>query len=282
MATTVISTQSNTIDGVMTTTAPEPPILPPNFETIRIPSEELASYPNLSALTDLINDAFTVAGRQHLGVFDPEQKRFKDPSEFLRELGPESVVFVTFVSRGENFGDEPEMVATTSYTPFSRLLAASKLREASEALEAKRQAQEGGTEQKTPTSKNDAVPGLEAKVEQEPQLGEQTQSATSVGDDSQTDALQVGITAVAVAPAWQKHGLSSKLLGKIVEEIRSQAIAHGRKDFALVLNTVKEINGPYWTKKGFKIIDEERFPPGLFGSTAGFTFIRMSRHHLVG
>lgn len=282
MATSVISTHSNTIHRVMTTIVPESPILPPAFETLRIPSEELASYPKLSALTDLINDAFTIAGRQHPGFYDPEEKRFKDPSEFLWELGLESVVFVTFVSRGENFGDEPEMVATTSYTPFSRLLTTSKLREACEALEAEQQAQNGKIDYKSPTSKNDAVPGLEAKVEQEPQLCNYTQSATSVEDDSQADAFKVGISCVAVAPAWQKHGLSSKLLGNIVEEIRLQAIAHGKKDFTLVLNTMKEINGPYWTKKGFKVIEEEGFPPGLFGSTTGFTFLRMSRHHLVG
>lgn len=280
MATSVISIYSNTLHRVMTT-IPESPISPPAFETLRIPSKELASYPKLSALTDLINNAFTVAGRQYPGLYDPEEKRFKDPSKFPEELGPESVTFVTFVSKGENSSDESEMVATTSYIPFSRLETASELRELSKALEAEQQAQNGRIDHNSPMNRNDAVPGLEAKVEQAPQLGEHTQSATPVDDDSQTDALKVGVSSVAVAPAWQKHGLSSKLLGRIVDEINSQAIALGKKNFTLVLNTMKEINGPYWTSRGFKTIEEEAFPPGLFGGTTGFTFSRMSRTHLV-
>lgn len=280
MATPVITTYSNNLHRIMTT-IPESPIVQPAFETLRIPSEELAAYPRLSALTDLINNAFAVAGRQHPGLYDPEKKRFENPLEFVDELGPESVVFIIFASKEENFGDEPDMVATTSYTPYSRLPKASKLRDASEALEAEQRAQNGNIDFVIPTSRNDIVPGLEVELEQEPQLGEHPQAATSVDDESHPDALKVGVSSVAVAPAWQKHGFSSKLLGRIVDEINSQAIARGKKDFALVLNTMKEINGPYWTSRGFKPIEEEFFPPGLFGSTTGFTLSKMSRNHLV-
>ena len=260
------------------TTSQASPTLPQAFNTVRIPSQELASHPKLSVLTNLINTAFKVAAWDFPGLYDGETKRFEKSSDFLEELGPDGVTFVTFATEGDSSGDEPEIVATTSYKPFASLLRGSELREM---LEVEMKAQHGAVENVDRTIKNDAVPGLDAKLERDLQLREQIQSSIPEEDDSAEDALKIAVTFVAVAPAWQKHGLASKLLAGIVEEINSQANAQGREDFTLVLNTMKEINGPYWTSKGFKTIEEERFPAGPFGSTTGFTISTMSRNHLV-
>ena len=260
------------------TTNQASPTLPQAFETVRIPSQELASHPKLSVLTDLINTAFTVAVRDFPGLYDAGNKRFEKSSDFLEELGPDGVTFVTFATKRDSSGDEPEIVATTSYKPFASLLRGSELREV---LEATRKEQRGAADHVNRTMKNDAVPGLDAKLEQDPPLHEQTRFSISEEDDSAGDALKIAVSSVAVAPTWQKHGLASKLLARVVEEIYSQANAQGRNDFTLVLRTMKEINGPYWTSKGFKTIEEERFSAGLFGSTTGFTLSVMSRNHLV-
>lgn len=138
-------------------------------------------------------------------------------------------------------------MATTSYKPFASLLRGSELREV---LEATRKEQRGAADHVNRTMKNDAVPGLDAKLEQDPPLHEQTRFSISEEDDSAGDALKIAVSSVAVAPTWQKHGLASKLLARVVEEIYSQANAQGRNDFTLVLLTMKEMNGPYWTSKG--------------------------------
>ena len=265
--------------------------LPQTFDTVRIPSANLASHAKLSALTDLINTAFTTSARHYPGLYDAERKRFEETSDFLDELGPEGITFITFANKGNISGDEPELVATTSYKPFASLMTGSKLRvslenemkatKLREQLETESQGMNGSVEHADPTAKNDAVPGIDAKLQQEPELGQRIQSNMSVRDDSDEDAIKVAVSFVAVAPAWQKHGLASKLLSKVVEEISSLAMAQGRKDFTLVLNTMKEINESYWTSKGFKTIGEESFPPGPFGSKTGFTISRMSRKHAV-
>ena len=268
-----------------------PPRLPQAFNTVRIPAGELASHPKLSALTDLINAAFTVSGRQYPGLYDAEMKRFEEPSDFLDELGPKGITYITYATKGELSGDEPEMVATTSYRPFASLMKGSKLpmslesemkaTELREQLEAERPEMNGRVDHVDLKTKNDTVPSIDATLEQEPELGQHTLSDRCVDDDSDKDTFKVAVSFVAVVPAWQKYGLASKLLRRVVEEISSQAAAQGRKDFTLVLNTMKEINESYWTSKGFKTIGEERFPAGTFGSRNGFTISRMSRKHAV-
>ena len=267
------------------------PTLSKTFHTVRIPSRELASYPKLSALTDLINIAFTASAQQYPGLYDAERKRFEEPSDFLDELGPKGITFITFATTGGLSSDEPELVATTSYIPFASLMKFSKLRQSLESemkatklreqLEVERPEMNGRVDYTDPTTENDAVPGIDAKLEQELELGQHTQSEMSVDDDSDKDILKIAVSFVAVAPAWQKHGLASKLLRRVVEEIKSQAKVQGRKDFTLVLNTMKEINDSYWTSKGFKAMGEESFPPGPLGSKTGFTISRMSRKHAV-
>ncbi len=283
MASSVLATFPNGLHKVMST-IPESAIMPPTFDTLRIHSRDLASYRRLSALTDLVNNAFTAAGRLYPGLYDPERKRFEKPSNFLEEMGPDGVTFITFASNGGDSGDEPEMVATTSYKPMSGHLKEStrSLRDMlEEMLKAEKWVQDGEKDHASRPSKNDAVPGLDTQLKGEPYFGEHTQSPTPVVEESRGIALKVAVCVVAVAPAWQKHGLASELLSRIVDEINSEAIAHGREDFTLVLNTMKEINGSYWTSKGFKTREEQEFPPGIFGSRDGFTLSRMSRLHLV-
>ena len=272
----MISTFSNTLHEVMTT-IPKSPTLAQTFETLRITSQDLESYPELSTLTDLINNTFTAAGRQYPGLYDAERKRFEKPSDFLEELGPSGVSFITFALDGEFPSGKAEIVATTSYKPFESLSKGSHLRDE---LEAERRKQGGKMDPITPTTKSDVLPGFDAKLEQEPQPVD-TMSAVSKVQESHTDALKVAVSFVAVAPAWQKHGLASRLLNTVVDEVHAQAIAQGRKDFTLVLDTMKEINGSYWTSKGFETVEEDPFPAGSFGSKSGFTMSRMSRNHVV-
>lgn len=89
--------------------------LKPPIQTIRLTSAELAHYPNLPQLTAMINEAFSAAARQHVGLYESELKRYELPENLVKEMGPEGVTFVTIASTE---GQDPQPVATTGYKPW--------------------------------------------------------------------------------------------------------------------------------------------------------------------
>ncbi|KAL2058380.1 hypothetical protein ABVK25_001108 [Lepraria finkii] len=88
------------------------------FHIIRLTSTELAHYPKLPQLADMINTAFTVAGLKNPGLYEAaERKRYGAPADLVDDIGPCGITFVTLATTEEQ--DDPEPIATTGYKPWS-------------------------------------------------------------------------------------------------------------------------------------------------------------------
>ncbi len=97
--------------------------------------------------------------------------------------------------------------------------------------------------------------------------------------------ISMEIVTVVTSPNWQGHGLASRLVRQITEEVNArarEAEAEKRKPiFQLMLRTVKEVNETFWSKMGFRTIRSNFSEPGLSGSTEGFHLLEMVREHVI-
>ena len=89
------------------------------------------------------------------------------------------------------------------------------------------------------------------------------------------------VAALAVHLSFQKHGLATKLLTMIEEEIASKTRQIGKTSFILLVRTGKENNERFWTKKGFVTRSQLYFKPGEYGSKRGFTMLEMAKQYQV-
>ena len=95
--------------------------------------------------------------------------------------------------------------------------------------------------------------------------------------EADADSAKFELVVVAVDPSIQKSGLGSRMSGIVEAELKEKVRGMGKKQLKLMVRTGKENNGAYWTKKGYRIVGEEFFAPGNFGSKTGFTVLEMER-----
>ncbi len=88
------------------------------FNTFRLTSAEVAQYTKLPLLTAMINESFSAAARKYEGLYESETKRYEAPENFVTEMGPEGVTFITEVS---STGKDPEPIATAGYKAWNEL-----------------------------------------------------------------------------------------------------------------------------------------------------------------
>ena len=234
------------------------------FEITRLDAEELATYPGLSNLYDMINQGFREEMKKHPGVLRPEGERFDNEQQLLDELGSDVILLLMreAAASESNGTSEGSIVATASYKPYkSQWLLQSR-------YDAERK----------------RVFGTSATVE-ETEAGDSTlrENKTAVLDasnaqDSQegsTSSLAMEIVAVVVARDWQRHGLASQLVGTIAKDVNSKARAsnNGNPTFKLWARTAREINEPFWHRQGFTTVGSRFFEAGWFGSVGGFHLV---------
>ncbi len=87
------------------------------------------------------------------------------------------------------------------------------------------------------------------------------------------------LSMMAVEPKLQGQGLAAQLMWMAEDEVRSRfEQRYGKesgKKLYMTCSTAKEVNGPFYEKRGYKISYEMSFPPGHFDSVRGFTVVHM-------
>ncbi|KAK9328873.1 hypothetical protein V1520DRAFT_344803 [Lipomyces starkeyi] len=79
------------------------------------------------------------------------------------------------------------------------------------------------------------------------------------------------ITAVAVrySPEYLKKGLATHVVNVVAEELKRRLLASQKQtdgELKTIVRVVKEINGDYWLKKGFVLVEETVIPAGILGT----------------
>jgi ribosomal protein S18 acetylase RimI-like enzyme len=96
--------------------------------------------------------------------------------------------------------------------------------------------------------------------------------------------LEVTVVAVRHGIEYRKRGIAERLVreceSEIVRRLKQQDEAHyqsGSSHVKVMLKVVKEINGLYWSKKGFVVVGQRFCPTGTWDSTRDFTLWAMTR-----
>jgi len=71
------------------------------YHTIRLTSVELASYPQLSQLTALINKSFVTSWHTIPCLVGPDEVRYQTQQDFVEDMGKDSITFVTLSGKAE-------------------------------------------------------------------------------------------------------------------------------------------------------------------------------------
>ena len=71
------------------------------------------------------------------------------------------------------------------------------------------------------------------------------------------------------------QGLAGQLTELTNAEIRRRAAAEGKTKIVLMLSTMRDVNEPYYLKRGYKTMSVKTFPPGTQGSKDGFSVAEM-------
>lgn len=188
----------------------------PEFHTIRLTSADVAQYNKLPLLVAMINESFSAVARKFEGLYESETKRYEAPEDFVREMGPEGVTFITEKSCT---GKDPEPIATAGYKAWKE------------------------------------VGAVQARITTGFQISE-----TPLYQEIQDSMPAFEVVAVAVDTAYQNYGLSAQLQQRVTEDVALMMKTTGEKDFRLRIRTLKEINEPYWTRKGYMYVLSESCP----------------------
>lgn len=66
----------------------------------------------------MINQSFSAVARKHEGLYESETKRYVTPEDFVTEMGPEGVTFITEISCTAKI---PEPIATIGYKAWNEV-----------------------------------------------------------------------------------------------------------------------------------------------------------------
>jgi len=222
--------------------------LPPQIEgrllqTIVIARAELPSSPLLPQFTALLIESFGEKTRQP--ILSPEAVRYPGGSEqLLREIGLGSWTIILADSE-----DASTMYGTVTIEPKD--LTSPPLHE-------------GSTEEARKHPPNPAIPvGLFLP----PVAGE----------------TRWNVRSLCTNVRFQKRGIADWLMLEAEHSILQQEVqARARRvtetpttGVRLLLATIKELNGAWYTKRGWGIYNAIDMPPGFLGSESGFTHVEM-------
>ncbi|KAJ5659653.1 hypothetical protein N7507_006104 [Penicillium longicatenatum] len=92
--------------------------------------------------------------------------------------------------------------------------------------------------------------------------------------------FEVLIVAVKTGVKFRKRGISESLLLACEEELKRNHlhdIDGSTRSLRVMVRVVREINGRYWSKKGFRVIGEKYFPPFTWDLERAFILWAMRR-----
>ena len=89
------------------------------------------------------------------------------------------------------------------------------------------------------------------------------------------------LSTMAVDPKLQRQGLAGYLMRMTEDEVKRRSVASSSdamsKQLVLYITTIKEINGPFYSRRGFKKDYEVCYEKGHLGGDSGFHIAHMSR-----
>ena len=98
----------------------------------------------------------------------------------------------------------------------------------------------------------------------------------SLSDESQNTSCEGGFEIAAVAvmpdPRYRRKGIAASLVQACEEELKRVSTAKCAElaPSCITLKCIREVQGPYWLKRGFRIVGEQYCPPFTWGYTKGF------------
>lgn len=216
--------------------------------------EQLGAYPYLPELLSLINESFR-ATHQIDNLFPPDINRLDDVESLLKEFNPKYFTYV--ISSSE---DPQRLFATATGQPYVP---------------------------PKPDSNDDWRPKMDA-----------------INDLLRQGASLWELKLICVDASVHRQGLASMLMVLVENEIKRRAqagqipetsipqnVLHQDKastetnvkpkDIRLSLTTANEINGPFYTKRGYKVIDEKIFPKGTIRNGKDFLLVAMEKNLAV-
>lgn len=114
---------------------------------------------------------------------------------------------------------------------------------------------------------------------------EDDNSSTQVDGTLDTDStvcegdFEVLIVAVKPGAEYRKRGISETLLLACEEELKNRVldIDGSSRSLKIMLRVVREMNGRYWSKKGFRVVGERYYPPFTWDLERDFILWAMRR-----
>lgn len=220
-------------------------------ETHLFSNAQLAQFPLLPQLVSVINRAY---GAGHVSgpkeYFPPNKLRLKSSQELVEDLGPDCFTFIvtqSMVEETETGSPNPSkhptlrrVLGTASGRPFTR-------------------------------------PRVVMNVEPAPVSPWVPKIALQKLDDP--DIVQWELKLMGVDPGLQKQGLASYMIDLVIGEIKQRVVGEKREVW-MVFTTMKELNGPYYSKRGFLSVSETVIQPGHMGSRDGFTILELAKRIL--
>ncbi|KAJ5372788.1 hypothetical protein N7517_004794 [Penicillium concentricum] len=106
----------------------------------------------------------------------------------------------------------------------------------------------------------------------------------SLHDESQNVPCEGGFEIVAVAitpdPRYRKKGIAESLVKACETEMKKKMSHVGCTEPArscIMLKSIREIQGSYWLKRGFRVVGEQYCPPFTWAYNKGFVLWAMER-----
>ncbi|KAJ6017511.1 hypothetical protein N7451_000890 [Penicillium sp. IBT 35674x] len=92
--------------------------------------------------------------------------------------------------------------------------------------------------------------------------------------------FEVLIVAVKPGAKYRERAISESLLLACEEELKRNCglnVDGSTRSLEIMLRVVREINGRYWSKKGFRVVGEKYYPPLTWDLERGFILWAMRR-----
>lgn len=238
-----------TTQTVATDSLKQPHSEPLSFETKVYSASELLTQPWLPALTRAVNEGFST----NSGSISFAQRLSSD-IQLSEELGETGFTAIAFASQPQHSDqtcddydhrDEVDIIGTASVKGWVN--------------------DRDWLPYPTPTAgaNGNGYTDAETTREQDPCNGD----------------YEIALVTIKPGANYRKRGIAESLIMACERELvrRLTLQADNRRSIKIMVKIVKEINGPYWLKKGFMTVGQKLSPKGTWGSFQEFTMWAMMR-----